>query len=64
MDMIWKVVDLYREAVLLTREVDMESEAIASFRECAGLGGEDEREGKRVSQKIGTISHVTSPKNV
>ena len=32
MDMIWKVVDLYREAVLLTREVDMESEAIALSR--------------------------------
>ena len=32
MDMVWKVVDLYKEAIILTRELDMEVEAIALSR--------------------------------
>ena len=30
--MVWKVVDLYKEAIILTRENDMEVEAIALSR--------------------------------
>ncbi|XP_057292718.1 uncharacterized protein LOC130621447 [Hydractinia symbiolongicarpus] len=32
MDMVWKVVDLYKEAIILTREKDVEMEAIALSR--------------------------------
>ena len=32
MDMVWKVVDCYMEAIILAREIDMEVEAIALSR--------------------------------